>query len=344
MYAASVLSWFNRERCLRAAERAERISESLTDDVLRAHVRGYAGYARLIWERWSEADAEACARAFAVTRDAGEIDLFAFHVGRYVHTLTMRSEYAAAARAAEEGLTLAQLEIDTYDYLMCQFWRAWALLHLGRLDETRQIIDDATRATALNGHRRLTILFALLRAWVHEQSGEFELARDICRQSLAEARQTGYGFGELIGQVLLGFSELGLGAHCAAGRAFEEIAARLDRERMLMDWIWRMPLTWGLARLSAETGDIDAALQHGQRLLTLASESGEKTWMALAHSMLARCAVAQRRWKAGEAAMASAVALVESNDLPLASAAVRDVAAITQSPRPRADRPRTAVR
>ena len=61
LYAASVLSWFNRDRCLRAAERAERLT--IVDPVLRAHVRGYAAYARLIFQGWRAEDADACAEA-----------------------------------------------------------------------------------------------------------------------------------------------------------------------------------------------------------------------------------------------------------------------------------------
>ena len=68
-YAASALSWFDRQRCLRAAERAERLP--VVDPCCARTSPGYAAYARLIWNAWSPSDAEACARAAEVTRAVG---------------------------------------------------------------------------------------------------------------------------------------------------------------------------------------------------------------------------------------------------------------------------------
>ena len=49
LYAASVLSWLDGQRCLRAAERA---SVAVGDPCAR-HVAGYAAYARLIRNAWT---------------------------------------------------------------------------------------------------------------------------------------------------------------------------------------------------------------------------------------------------------------------------------------------------
>ena len=143
---------------------------------------------------------------------------------------------------------------DPYDYLMCQFWRACSSLLAGRWGEMQQLLNSAARMADRNGHRRLTILFTLVRGWLHEQAGDYARARTLCDSALADARESGYPFGQLIGLVLLGFAELGLGAYNRARANFEEIAARLDRERVLMDWIWRMPLGVGSGRPRAGRG------------------------------------------------------------------------------------------
>ncbi len=211
LYAASVLSWFNRDRCLRAAERAERLDVS--DPLLRAHVRGYAAYARLIFQGWREEDADACAEAARVTLCAGEKRLFGFHLGRLVHVHSMRSDYEAAIETAADGLAHAGSATDPYDYLMCQFWRACSSLLAGRWGEMQQLLNSAAQMADRNGHRRLTILFTLVRGWLHEQAGDYARARALCAAGLADARESAYPFGQLIGLVLLGCAELGLGAY-----------------------------------------------------------------------------------------------------------------------------------
>jgi DNA-binding winged helix-turn-helix (wHTH) protein len=327
LYAASVLSWFNGERCLRAAERAERLGETISDPVLRAHVRGYAAYARLIWQRWDARDADACANAMAATESAGALGLFGFHVGRFVHVQAMRSDYAAAAATADRGLALTHNTIDSYDYLMCQFWRGWALLHAGRWGEMQALLNAAERMTEQNGHRRLALLFRLERAWLHEQAHDFERAATLCEESLAEARESSYAFGQLIALVLLGFSRLGLGQHQRARAAFDEIGARLDRERLLMDWIWKMPLACGRARLELASGTLEAAARYATDLLKGASASGERTWLALAHTLLAEVAIQECRWKGADASIRAARTALGTEPAPLAAWRVEAAAA-----------------
>jgi DNA-binding winged helix-turn-helix (wHTH) protein/tetratricopeptide (TPR) repeat protein len=325
LYAASVLSWFNRDRCLRAAERAERLT--IADPVLRAHVRGYAAYARLIFQGWRAEDAAACAEAARVTRAAGEKRLFGFHLGRLVHVHAMRSDYTASIETAADGLAHAGGAADPYDYLMCQFWRACSSLLAGRWGEMQQVLESTARLSERNGHRRLSILFTLVRGWLHEQAGDYARARSLCAAALADARESAYPFGQLIGLVLVGFAELGLGAYDRARASFEEIAARLDRERLLMDWIWRMPLAWGFVGLELAEGRDEVAAAHAHRLVQLAQACGERTWLALGHAALARVAIKQQRWKAADQQLARATALVADGDLPLAAWRVHALAA-----------------
>jgi DNA-binding winged helix-turn-helix (wHTH) protein/tetratricopeptide (TPR) repeat protein len=336
LYAASVLSWLDRQRCLRAAERAERLP--VTDSLLRAHVAGYAAYARLIWNKWSAEDAETCARTAAITRESGDMELYGFHVGRFVHVQAMHGDYADAALTAQEGLRLAGAAADTYDALMCQFWHGWALLHMGAWGDMRTLIDESMVATERNGHSRLTLLFRLELAWLHEEAGEFEKARQLCELALAEAREVGYAFGELMGQVILGLTHLGLRDFERARQAFEAVDRRLHGERLLMDWIWRMPLAWGIARLELETGHIDAAAARARELVEIAGECGERTWLALGHATLGQIAMAERRWKVAEREIETALAMVVEHGVPLAAWRVHAIAADLHARRLRLDR------
>ena len=147
-----------------------------------------------------------------------------------------------------------------------------------------------------------------------------------------------------MGQVILGLACLGQHDLPRARRAFETIDARLQQERLLMDWIWRMPLAWGLARLELESGRLDAAAAHGRELVQLAQRCGEQTWLALGHAMLAQVAMSERRWKAAERDLGTALAIVVEHGVPLAAWRVHAVAADLHGRRQREDRASEARR
>ena len=67
---------------------------------------------------------------------------------------------------------------------MCRFWHGWALLYMGAWDEMRALIDASMKTTEQNGHRRLTLLFRLELAWLHEEAAEFEKAGSLCELAL----------------------------------------------------------------------------------------------------------------------------------------------------------------
>jgi DNA-binding winged helix-turn-helix (wHTH) protein len=318
LYAASTLSWFDRERCLESAHQAERLSGHLQDELLRAHVRGYAAYARLIWRRWSSLDASRCEAAVAVARRAGARDQFAFHLGRFVHVQLMRSHYADAAVSAREGLAFAEGSFDPYDYAMCQYWRGWALLHAGAWGELTGLLDVTSHAVERNGHGRLTLLFRLLRASLHDQAGDLETARDLATRSLSEARAADYAFGELMAHVLLGSVALSLGQHEQAGDLLQGIERRLSRERLLMDWIWALPLTHALARLAWANGDRPHAMRLARDLCRRAAPIPERTWLALGNLLIAQLTLHERHRAKGDRAIGIARHIVARGDLPLA--------------------------
>ena len=176
LYAASALSWFDGA-ALSARRRARRASAGRRSRAARAR-RRLRGLRAADLERVVARTTPRPARARRrVTRASGDLELYGFHVGRFVHVQTMRGDYAGAALTAESGLRLAGAAADTYDALMCRFWHGWAMLFMGAWDEMRTLIDRSMKTTEQNGHRRLSLLFRLELAWLHEEAGEFEQAR-----------------------------------------------------------------------------------------------------------------------------------------------------------------------
>jgi tetratricopeptide (TPR) repeat protein len=230
----------------------------------------------------------------------------------------MRSDYAGAGVSAREGLAFAEGTFDPYDYAMCQYWRGWALLHAGEWGELTEVLDETSHAVERNGHGRLTLLFRLLRASLYDQAGDVETAQNLASPSLLEARAANYGFGELMGHVLLGSAALSLGQHQQAAELLEGIERRLSGERLLMDWIWALPLTHALARLAWAKGDRAQALRLARDLCRRAAPIPERTWLALGYLLMGQVKASECRRPEADRALGIARHIVARGDLPLA--------------------------
>jgi hypothetical protein len=97
------------------------------------------------------------------------------------------------------------------------------------------------------------------------------------------AAQNGHPLSQQIGLVLLGWAELGCGDLKAAEATFLHVREWQSRERILMDWIWRIVLQLGFAKLRLAQGDLASADDDTALCLSLASATSERTWTGWAH-------------------------------------------------------------
>jgi tetratricopeptide (TPR) repeat protein len=320
----NALLWVDRERCLAAGEQAVELSRQLKDELLRAHARSYWGHWYSLVRDWRDEDAQACAEAIEAARQAGDRTLLSLHVGRYSYFQFARSEYRAACHTAEEGLQLALEVGDVFNYLVCQFSRARALLHLGQWGQTLGILKDGIQMAEKNGHHPWAMIFRLGLAWLHAEAFDFERARELCEPVL---KQTPEGYIQLVGLIWLGLAHLGLKEYERAFDCFSEITRRLERERLWMNWIFQMPLRHGLSQYWLTQREFERARQEAERLCELAAQPGERTWLALGQRTLTEIALAEQRWDQVEVELSRALAAVEGIEAPLAEWRVYAMAA-----------------
>src|SRR5262249_49069908 len=160
------------------------LSEHLADPVLRAYARGLSGHWIVSLRGWSSDDSRALAEAVEVLRRAnqraplgGAVTLDAYH-------RCHRSEYRAACEAAAEGVQLGVEVGDAYYYMSCQFFQAWALLHLGAWGEALRLTRDGLRMAEKNGHCLGVRAWQFMLAWLHEQAFDFQRARELCEPAV----------------------------------------------------------------------------------------------------------------------------------------------------------------
>ena len=320
-HLATALSWVDRERCMAAVERFVTLSRCASDDLLQAHARGCWGYWQVLFLAWGNEHAEALSEAVVAARRAGATAMLSLHLARSSFFECLRSDYPAACHTAEEGARLALELSDAHTYLLSQYYLAWGLLHQGRWGEMLRIVGEGGAGLEMaerNEHRRWAVLFRLELAWLHEQAFDFERARELCEEAHVQARKIAHPYTESLSLILLGMAHLGLERRDAAFRCFSEVAARLGRERSLMDWILRIPLHHGLSRYWLAQGEFARARREAESLCELASAPGERTYLALSLQTLAEIAMATQNWVEAEVAITRALTVIEGTETPLA--------------------------
>jgi len=327
LYRSSVLSWLDRDECLAAAGQALVLSLHIQDELLRAHARGYCAYWRFLYTGWREEDALASRQAIEAAERAGHKGLLSLHVSRQAYFQCMSSNYEEAIRTADRGTALSIEVGDFFDHSLTQFFKGWALFHSGRWDELLRLIEDAGHLAERNEHFLWKTLFDLELAWLHQQCGSLAEAERLCRKALEHVRQTGHSYTGVMASTLLGKVLLDQGNVDAALNCLQDVAAATSNQRVLMDWIWEMPLRLSLASAWLRRHNYENASQDARRALKTAQQSREKTYMALASLILAEICYEEGDLKAASEHSATAVDFVEMAILPLAAERVYLIAA-----------------
>jgi tetratricopeptide (TPR) repeat protein len=247
------------------------------------------------------------------------------HIGRHLYFQCIQSQYRAVCQVAKEDLQAAFAASDIHSYETCQFFRAWALLHLGQWSEMLAVLRDGEQMADRNQYPVWTMIFRLEKAWLYLQVGDWAHARELGEQGLAQALDIKHQYGQLLGCILLGWVHLGMEEWERASHYFNNVNYR--PKRILMDWILRMPLCLGLSEYWLRQEQFARAGQAAQQLCTLAAQPGERTYLALGRRMLAEIALIQGKWDEAETELAQAIAVLEGAEAPLAEWRVYETAA-----------------
>jgi DNA-binding winged helix-turn-helix (wHTH) protein/tetratricopeptide (TPR) repeat protein len=329
-------SWVDRDRGLAAVEQALALAPRLHDQALRAHVNGFHAFQRILVHGWRDVDAETCRLSLDIVRRTGERRHLSLQVGRYALLQSHRSEYRAACRTAEQGVRLAVEVRDAYQYMTAQFYRAWALLHLGQWGELQLVLRDGLEMAERNGHHLWARAFRFHTAWLLTQAGDFTRARALCERERQPGEEV--QLGENLGSIVLGFANLGLSRFPEALRAFKEVTGRLESGPVLMDWILNMPLRLGLGEYWLARRQFGRAREEMEELCRLAAAPGERTYLALGHEGLAEAALGEGDREKAEREVAEALGVLEGFEAPLAEWRVCATAARVEEARGRRSR------
>ncbi len=321
---SAVLFWILPDRSLEVAERAVELSRGLADPLLEKHARGYCASRRIRLHGWQADDFQACVEATEAARGAGHAIFLGLGVMHLSFFETFCSRERDACRAADEGMQIGLETGDSFLYISCQYFKSWALLHLGRWGEALSLVKESLLLSERNGHGTATTLLRVMQARLQAQAMDFAGAREICQQTLVRARE---GSPRFLTLIVLGESHLGVGDLDLAEECFEEVVQRSDAGPFRLDWIFRLPLYHGRSELWLQRGDLDRARQDALHLCELASQSGQRTYFALAWRQLARIALAENDPQQAQSAIQLSFEAMQGAETPLAEWRVLTTAA-----------------
>jgi len=321
---SAVTFWIDSARSLEVAERAVELSRQIPDALLQKHARGYCASRRIRLQGWSADDFAACREATTAAREGRHAEFLGLGVMHLSFFESYRSHERDACAAADEGMRIALEAGDSFLYISCQYFKSWALLHLGQWGEALTLVNDSIFLSEKNGHGTAITLLRVIQARLHAQARDFAGARRICQQALIRARDGTPRFSTMI---MLGEAHLGLGELDLALECFDEVVERSETGHLRLDWIFHMPLYLGSSELWLRRGDHDRARQDALRLCELAGKSGQKTYFALAWRQLAEIALAESDLRQAQSEIVVALEAIQGAETPLAEWRVLETAA-----------------
>ena len=313
---SAVLFWIHPDRSVEVAERAVELSQELSDTVLQKHARGYCASRRIRLQGWQADDFQACVEAAEAARAANHAGFLSLGLMHLSFFETFRSHERDACLAADEGMQIALETGDSFLYISCQYFKAWALLHLGAWGEALSLVGDSLMLSERNGHGTAITLLRVMQARLHAQAFDFAGARQICQQTLVRARE---GSPRYLTLIMLGESHLGLGELDLAEECFTEVVERSEAGPFTLDWIFHLPLYHGRSELWLRRGEYDRARQDALRLCELAATSGQRTYFALGWRQMAAAALAENDPRQAQSEIQLALEAMESAETPLAA-------------------------
>jgi hypothetical protein len=119
-------------------------------------------------------------------------------------------------------------------------------------------------------------------------------------------------------RVLAGMAETALGHHTRALEHLVTVREEMDRQIVLRDWYWRMPLESAFTDLWLAQGDLAQARPQAERFLQVTMATAERTWQALAWEANTRVAMAEPNMERAHECIANALSTIEGFEVPLA--------------------------
>ncbi len=307
----------DRRQCLEYAARAVARSQALDDNVFKTLVLGSNAILNLTLKGWRDEDAEFCRQTLKLIPKAQDPTILMRCRGIQCSFDFMTSNYLDCCVAATHGKELAQSIGDVYLFVLFNNIEVFAFMYLGEWRKLQQIVDAALAMTERNANPQATGLCHLEMAWLHAEALDFDGARQRCEETLERVEADAFSF--FIGRNLLAKAYLGLHDYPKALAQHNKIIHRIEVDDFKMDFTLYPHFYHGLCEYWLALGDLARARECATRLYEITAPPPERTYLALAHRLLAKIAMAERDLEEAKVQVSYAVSILDHAELPLAA-------------------------
>jgi tetratricopeptide (TPR) repeat protein len=159
----------------------------------------------------------------------------------------------------------------------------------------------------------------LMRARICTHAGDYFGAVQVLNEVLPQFQEAKLVPHTRDGQALLASAMIGLGEIGQGLKILRGVDEDMVRQLVPYDRYLRPVIEWGFVAAYMESGDIQNAERHLQRLVDSAEQLGEVTWQGLAWEAGARLALARNDVEEASERLSTALNLIEGYEVPLAS-------------------------
>jgi hypothetical protein len=334
------LSWVSTSRAMEAAARALAICEGQSG-LARAMSRQSCHFYRIWLGEWDDVDEAACAEALQEIRDLGDLVTRSYFEAQYALLRWASSEYREAERILSQSVSnvVGNSEPTQLNLLLLywvhQIYGSSSLVMVGEWGQALDRFRSGIATLEKNGNEYRAKNVGLYLAWTHLHMLDFDGVLRLCScypnpEGGAHTDSPVPGdpipVDARICLILRGSAKLGKGEVDGALDDLSIVRYAQERQQVLLDWYWRMPLHSALTDVWLIKGDIEKARQEAREFLQASLKTRERTHQALAWEANARVAMA-----AGDGSVADcigkALSIVEQWDIPVAAWRVHATAA-----------------
>jgi DNA-binding winged helix-turn-helix (wHTH) protein/tetratricopeptide (TPR) repeat protein len=317
--------YVDRRQCVGLAEQALAKSQAIDDAALQALVRGNLANLNLMLRGWRTEDADDCRRAATIIAASDDLSMQLRRCSLEMVIEFLRSDYRACCAATRRGRELTHLVGDIYLFMLYMTVEAFALMYLGEWDELQRTLTEALAITERNVNEQASALCRLTIGWMFAEAGNFALAAK-CGMDTLNAKVEANPFAFFVGKILLANARVGMGDLPSARDEFDAIDQRIGagipmESLVVPQWLLSCCEYW------LAIGDLARAQEVAGQLRAVTAAAPDRPFLAIAHSLMARIAIAAGVPDEARPHLAAALAIVRNATLPLATRRVYAAAA-----------------
>ena len=227
-----------------------------------------------------------------------------------------QTEYERAIEIEQEARELASRMRDGFHLLTAMFFLGLSKGNLGRMSEAIATLEEAIKMGSRNGDRFWFPRMPNCIGWLHRELQDFEGARKHNEEGLRVARQYNVLEAQANSLINLGIDHINKGKPEETVSAFDQTREIFERDAWFR-WRYNIRLEAATAWHWLRQGDLERAGEFVQRLLDTANHHEVHKYIAEAHRLKAKIAIATSDPATAETEFAVALEELQRHPAPL---------------------------